>query len=89
MLVVMGNWNTKVHVGRPYMYQGEEGIAGKHALSSRKQNQQWRELDCELKLCSQSAMMFPHTDIHKINIPCTWTSPDRLHKNQYDHIVIK
>ena len=60
MLVVMGNWNTKVHVGRPY--QGEEGIVGKHALSSRKQNQQWGELDCELKLFSQSATMFPHKD---------------------------
>ena len=62
MLVVMGNWNTKVHVGRPYSTRGRKELSeNMHCLAGNRTNN-GGELDCEFKLCSQSAIMFPHKD---------------------------
>ena len=39
MLAVMGNWNTKVHVGRPYSTKGRKELSeNMHCLAGNRTN---------------------------------------------------
>lgn len=76
MLIVTGDMNAKVgDDNRNY-----EWVMGRHGLGTR--NYKGERL-CEM--CDiNTGTMFPHKNIHK----ATWVSPDRVTRNQIDHILI-
>ena len=81
MVISMGDFNAKIGT----QVKGEEGTVGKHVLAGERTDNGARFVSsCEVSNMAIVSTMFSHKDIHKV----TWNSPDRVTKNQIDHIAI-
>ena len=81
MLIVAGDLNAKVG----QINDGHERTMGKHGLGTRNENGEMFINFCGMNSLVIGGSLFPHKDIHKI----TWISPDRVTRNQIDHIAIR
>ena len=79
--MVMGNVNAKIGDDNTDV----EDIMGEHSIGAINNNGERL-----LEFCAENGLviggsLFPHKTIHKV----TWLSPDKLTRNQIDHICIK
>ena len=80
LLIFTGEMNTKV---------GEENwdydeVMGKHGLGQRNENGERLSEFCDMNELVITGTLFPPKNIHK----ATWVSPNRITRNQIDHVLI-
>ena len=80
LLIFTGEMNTKV---------GEENwdydeVMGKHGLGQRNENGERLCEFCDMNELVIIGTLFPPKNIHK----ATWVSPNRITRNQIDHVLI-
>ena len=80
LLIFTGEMNTKV---------GEENwdydeVMGKHGLGQRNKNGERLCEFCDMNELVITGTLFPPKNIHK----ATWVSPNRITRNQIDHVLI-
>ena len=80
LLIFTGEMNTKV---------GEENwdydeVMGKHGLGQRNDNGERLCEFCDMNELVITGTLFPPKNIHK----ATWVSPNRITRNQIDHVLI-
>ena len=80
LLIFTGEMNTKV---------GEENwdydeVMGKHGLGQRNENGERLCEFCDMNELVITGTLFPPKNIHK----ATWVSPNRITRNQIDHVLI-
>ena len=80
LLIFTGEMNTKV---------GEENwdydeVMGKHGLGQRNENGERLCEFCDMNELVITGALFPPKNIHK----ATWVSPNRITRNQIDHVLI-
>ena len=80
LLIFTGEMNTKV---------GEEKwdydeVMGKHGLGQRNENGERLCEFCDMNELVITGTLFPPKNIHK----ATWVSPNRITRNQIDHVLI-
>ena len=80
LLIFTGEMNTKV---------GEENwdydeVMGKHGLGQRNENGERLCKFCDMNELVITGTLFPPKNIHK----ATWVSPNRITRNQIDHVLI-
>lgn len=79
--MVLGDMNAKVGKEEEFL-----GVIGKHSLHNATNDNGSRLIDfASSNSMVVSSTMFPHKNIHKM----TWQSPDRVTKNQIDHVLIE
>jgi len=77
VLIIMGDWNTKIAKGE------EPGMVGKYGLGNR--NEAGERL---LEFCDENALFLANTYFEKPEQRLyTWTSPDGQYRNQIDYTV--
>ncbi|MXP61705.1 hypothetical protein FD744_25325 [Pantoea sp. Taur] len=80
MKIVVGDYNAKV--GKEEIYHP---TIGKHSLHDESNDNGTRLINfAASRDMIVGSTLFAHKDIHK----GTWTTPDRLHVNQIDHILV-
>lgn len=82
IVIVLGDFNAKVGSDN----RGWENVMGKHGLGPDRMNDNgtlFAELCVKYNLVI-GGTLFPHKECHK----ATWVSPDKVTKNQIDHIAI-
>ena len=79
VLIIMGDWNAKIGD------KAVEGISGTHELGDRNETGERM-----IEFCEANQLIVTNTWYKQPRrILCTWTSPDGLHRNQIDYILIQ
>ena len=79
VLIIMGDWNAKIGD------KAIDGISGTHGLGDR--NEAGERM---IELCEANQLIVTNTRFKQpIRRLYTWTSPDGLHRNQIDYILIQ
>jgi hypothetical protein len=77
VLVLMGDWNSKIGKGE------ETETVGKYGLGIRNEAGEWL-----IEFCEENALFLSNTYFEQpVRRLYTWTSPDGKYKNQIDYVL--